>query len=398
MGPLEGLAVLELAHDHVQYAGRLLADLGADVTVVEPPAGHPSRRYEPFAGDVPGVESSLWWWHYNTSKKSVTVDLDTAEGRRRFAELLSGADVLLEGEGPGRVAQLLDGPTPERLVHVAVTPFGQHGEYRPTVDLTILAGGGPVWSCGYDDHSVPPVRGGGNQGYQTGAHFAVQALLVAVLARETTGRGQFVDVNLHAAANVTTEFASYTWLANGATVQRQTGRHAMWEPTEPTQVRCADGTWLNTGVPPRTGPEFVALGRWIDDLGLADRFDELGVLQLGYDVEYIAVLNLDENPLHAEIFGAGRAAIEFLAASLPAHELFVGLQQRGMACGIIYAPEDVLEDAHFQARRYPTPLPVGDGREVVFSGPPIRFVGTPCGPQRRAPHVGEHNEAVFGHA
>ena len=147
MGPLEGVRVVELAHCHVQYAGRLLADLGAHVLVVEPPGGHPSRRYEPFAGDEPGDETSLWWWQYNASKRSVTLDLDDVADRRRFTTLVAQADVLLEGEAPGRVAELLGGADrPERLVHVAVTPFGQAGDYPATVDLTVLAGGGPVWS------------------------------------------------------------------------------------------------------------------------------------------------------------------------------------------------------------------------------------------------------------
>jgi crotonobetainyl-CoA:carnitine CoA-transferase CaiB-like acyl-CoA transferase len=393
MGPLAGLRVVELAHCHVQFAGRLLADLGADVLVVEPPGGHESRRYEPFADDRPGDETSLWWWHHNVSKRSTVVDVGDPAGRARLAELVAEADVLLEGEAPGRVATLLGG-LPERLVHVAVTPYGQDGDYPPVVDLTVLAAGGPVWSCGYDDHEVPPVRGGGNQGYQTGCHYAVMALLTALLARDVTGRGQFIDVNMHAAANVTTEFASYTWLAARQTVQRQTGRHAMWHPTEPTQVQCADGRWLNTGVPPRTGGEFVALGTWIEELGLADGFDDLAVLQLGYDIEYIAVLNLADNPLHAEVFGAGRAAIEYLARSLPSHELFVGLQRRGMACGVIYAPEEMLVDEHVVARGFPTALRHDDGRTVTYSGSPLRFDGTPCGPWRQAPRLGEHDDEV----
>src|SRR5205823_10483606 len=98
---------------------------------------------------------------------------------------------------------------------VSITPFGQTGPRsdEPATDLTLLATGGPVWSCGYDDHSLPPVRGGGNQAMHTGGHFAVMSLLVAVIAREAGGPGQHIDVNLNAAANVTTAFASYAWLA-----------------------------------------------------------------------------------------------------------------------------------------------------------------------------------------
>jgi benzylsuccinate CoA-transferase BbsE subunit len=387
--------VVELAHDHVAFAGRLLADLGAEVVLVEPPGGHPSRHYGPFVDDVPDPERSLWWWHHHASKQGVTLNLDDPGDVRQLRALLSDADILLEGEMPGWVGALL-GDRPERLIHLAITPFGQSGDYPPVTDLTVLAAAGPAWSCGYDDHSIPPVRGGGNQGFQTACSFAVMSVLTALVSREESGRGQFVDISMHASSNVTTEFATYTWLVSGHTVQRQTGRHATPRPTEPTQVQCVDGRWLNTGVPPRTGREFRALGTWIENLGLADEFDEFGVLQLGYDIDHISVLNLEDDPLKAEIFGAGRAAIEFLARSLAAHDLFAGLQQRGMACGIIYSPEEVMDDAHFVARGFPVAIAHEDiGRTVTYTGSPIRFVGSPCGPRRRAPHVGEHNEQVL---
>ncbi|HEY6533852.1 MAG TPA: CoA transferase, partial [Acidimicrobiales bacterium] len=78
---LEGLRVVELASDRAAYAGKLLGDLGADVVVVEPPGGHPSRRYGPFVDDEPDPDRCLWWWNYNTSKRSVVLDLDDEEGR-----------------------------------------------------------------------------------------------------------------------------------------------------------------------------------------------------------------------------------------------------------------------------------------------------------------------------
>jgi crotonobetainyl-CoA:carnitine CoA-transferase CaiB-like acyl-CoA transferase len=66
-GALAGLRVLELSHERVAFAGKLLADMGADVIAVEPPGGHPMRGWEPFLDDQPGPERSLYWWHYNTS-------------------------------------------------------------------------------------------------------------------------------------------------------------------------------------------------------------------------------------------------------------------------------------------------------------------------------------------
>src|ERR1700759_1479276 len=102
-GPLAGLKVVELAHEHVAYAGKLVADLGADVVVVEPPGGSDQRRRGPFLDDEPGAERSLWWWHYNTSKQGVVADLD--EDRDRVARLVAEADLFIEGERPGRLAE-----------------------------------------------------------------------------------------------------------------------------------------------------------------------------------------------------------------------------------------------------------------------------------------------------
>lgn len=105
-GPLTGIRVVELASENAAFAGKLLADLGADVVLVEPPGGHICRTYEPFVDDVPDPERSLWWWHYHTSKRGVVADLDSIEGRAMFASLAQSADVVLEGEPPDRLASL----------------------------------------------------------------------------------------------------------------------------------------------------------------------------------------------------------------------------------------------------------------------------------------------------
>ncbi|MEL7158003.1 MAG: CoA transferase, partial [Actinomycetota bacterium] len=343
------------------------------------------------------------WWAENTSKRSAICDWATsADERRRLRALLDRADVLIECAEPGTMAAL--GLDHERLsdrnptlVHVAITPFGQAGIGGGTdiTDLTLLARGGPMWSCGYDDHDLPPVRGRGNQGVRMAAHHAVMAVLTALLARERVG-GQFIDVNMHAAANVTTEFASYGWLSGQHTVQRQTGRHATPDPTEPTQVRCADGRFLNTGVPPRTGREFRSLMEWIDELGLRDRFELSSVLELGFEVELITLAMLQEDPMAGEIFGAGRAAMALIAASVSAHEAFLGFQQRGIACGVVWSPDELMTDPHFVERGFPTPVHhEALGRDVVYPGPPIRFTASPMAIRHPAPTLGQHDAEVW---
>jgi crotonobetainyl-CoA:carnitine CoA-transferase CaiB-like acyl-CoA transferase len=394
---LDGIRVVELTHERTALAGKLLADMGAEVIVVEPPGGSPTRGYGPFAGDEPGAEQSLWWWHYNTSKRSLVLDLDTEDGAVDFRALVGSADVVLEAEPLGRLAGLsLDweqlGAEVPGLVWTSITHEGRNGEDPPATDLTILAEGGPVWSCGYDDHTVPPVRGGGNQGLHTACHYAVAALLVALYWREESGDGQLVDVSMLAAANATTEFATLWWLNAGETVHRQSGRHANPTPTEPTQVRCRDGRYLNSGVPPRQAREFQALRAWIDELGLRDECSTYSLLELGDQYDLISIFQLEDDPLAAEVFQAGRDTILFLSERLGAQELFVGLQRIGLACGVIYSPEEMLADPHFVERGFPVEIDY-DGERHVHPGAPYRFGATPWR-ATRAPRLGEHQHLL----
>ncbi|MEE3187350.1 MAG: CoA transferase [Actinomycetota bacterium] len=396
---LTGYRVIELASERCALAGKLLADMGAEVIVVEPPGGCHTRNWEPFADDVPELENSLHWWHYNTSKKSVIVDLDTDIGADTFRSLVDTADVVIEAEPLGRLDALgLDwnqfGGNDGELIWTSITHHGRDGTDPPATDLTLLAEGGPVWSCGYDDHQLPPVRGGGNQAFHTACHYAVPAILVALMWRETSGKGQLVDISMLGAANATTEFATLWWLNAEREVGRQTGRHAHIRPTEWTQIRCADGRWFNTGVPPRNKREFAALRTWVEELGLVEECSPYEILKLGDKYERIGLFELDADPLAGEVFQAGRDVIEFLGQRLSAYELFVGLQERGMACGIVYSPEEMMQDPHFVERGFPVDIFYED-RDTSFTHPgaPYRFGRTPWR-AKRAPLLGEHQTLI----
>ncbi|MEX0783504.1 MAG: CoA transferase [Dehalococcoidia bacterium] len=402
-GPLTGLTVVELCDELGEWAGKLLADMGATVVKVEPPGGSRTRGYEPFLEDVPGPERSLWFWHYNTNKQSVVLDLDDSADRAMLVALLADADVLLEDAPPGRMAKLgLDWSDLElrnpKLIYVSMTPFGRDSTRNAEAftDLTLLAGGGPAWSCGYDDHSLPPVRGGGNQGYHTACHYAVMSLLVALLERDVSGRGQLIDVNAHAANNVTTEAASYTWLVNRQTVQRQTGRHASVHPSTPTQILCADGRYATTGLPPRRGEDFARLLGWLDDLGIKEAFEQSPLLELGIARGRIDLAKLQEDPETAAIFGAGRDCVNFIASQLPAYRFFSEGQQHGFQVGVIYSPEEVFQDPHFQARGFPVEVHYPElERSFLYPGAPYAFEKSKWAIRRRAPLLGEHTEEVL---
>lgn len=402
-GALAGLRVVELSNERCAWAGKLLADMGADVILVEPPMGDPARRYGPFLEDEPGADRSLHWWHHQTSKRGIVLDLETESGRRTLRQLVATADVFLEAEMPGVLAAKgLDHPelcaAHPRLVYCSITPFGRSGPRKDELatDLTILAAGGPVWMNGYDDHRIAPMRGLGGQGYAIGCHYAVLSVLTAILWRTVSGEGQHVDVSLHAAANVTTEAGSYVWLVAQETVQRQTGRHAGQVPSMPSQMKCADGRYVNTGVPPRKPAEFARTLEWLRSLGLEEKLPEAVFLQVGADLESIDLSKIGQDDQVTAVFGAGREALCLIARHVTAHEFFLGAQRAGLAVGAILSPEEAYEDEHFRARGMQTVVEHPEhGKRFRYPGAPYAFEKGAWRISRRAPRLGEHTDEVL---
>ena len=402
MTVLQNLTIVELANERISFAGKLMADMGATVILVEPPQGDASRRYPPFVNDDPS-QDSLYFLHYNTNKKSVVLDLLKPDDQKRLAQLLQSADVVLEACAPGELAamQLDYVETSARnpgLIHISVTPYGRNhpDSHLPQTDLTLMATGGPPWSCGYDDHTLPPVRGWGNQAYHTASHFAFMSLLTALLYRNRSGQGQLIDVSMTAALNVTTEAASYGWLVAEAEVQRQTGRHAAARPTGETQMQCADGRYVNTGVPPRFPVEFGRLLNWLRELNLEDQFPEAVFLQMGMDWEGpfdLSKIGLDDTI--TAIFSAGREGLKLIAQSVSAQDFFIGCQQAGLSVGAINSPEEAFEDPHFVARGYQVDLEHPNSTTVRYPGAPYQLPASPWELKSPAPALGQHTQEVF---
>src|SRR5262245_28882672 len=194
-GALTGLRVLDLADQSGALAGRLLAGLGADVVLVEPPAGSPLRRIPPFFDGGPEGERSLFFWFYAAGKRSLV--LDPAADSALLDRLAARADVLIETGPPGGTAALR--AAHPRLVVASITPFGQAGPYRDwrSSDLVAQAMGGMLAVSGFADG--PPLHSLGLQAYHQAGVLAATGVLAALLARDRTGRGQHVDVSLQAA-------------------------------------------------------------------------------------------------------------------------------------------------------------------------------------------------------
>ena len=98
---MTGYRVLDLTDERASLCGRMFAEMGADVIKVEPPAGCSSRRVGPFLDGIPGPDRSLYFIAYQAGKRSVTLNLDLADGRNLFGELVAGADFVVESQGVG---------------------------------------------------------------------------------------------------------------------------------------------------------------------------------------------------------------------------------------------------------------------------------------------------------
>ena len=392
-GPLAGLRVLELADEKGQFCGKLLGDLGADVIKIEPPGGEATRRVGPFLDDIPHPDRSLSFWYYNTSKRGVTLNLETTDGRKLFRRLAATADVLLETFPPGHLASLrIDDQTLRaqnpRLITCSLTPFGQTGPWRDYVssDLLHMAAGGEMASCGYDEADAPgapPIAPGGGNAWHMGGHFAYMAIVAALVHRSVAGQGQYIDASIHEACALTTESAIANYVYRGETLLRQTGRHHAPAATPRTQFRSKDGTYVTALVSGRLTPTYVK--------DLAALFDSYGMAHDLTDPKYQDPTVIASSTSHI----IDDLVADFIA-SLPAEEVYHAAQARGFTWGAVRAPEALLDDAHLHDRGFWKQVEHPElGRSFVYPGEAAIYNGSPWRISRRAPLVGEHNAEIF---
>ncbi len=243
---LDGVRIVDLSQGIAgPYCTKLLADLGADVVKVEPPAGDVTRRLGPFPGDVPDPDKSGLFIHLNGNKKSITLDITSESGRAVLRKLLASTDVLVESETPGRMAELglsyddLKGDFPN-LVYASVTPFGQTGPYAQFAgnSLAVMAMSGLMYITG-DPDKEPLCTGGEPAEYFGGLHAWV-SVLAALEHCAVAGAGQHVDVSWLEAMGSADEYNTtmYAWM--GAIRKRYYSRHHI--PTYPSDIfPCRDG-------------------------------------------------------------------------------------------------------------------------------------------------------------
>jgi crotonobetainyl-CoA:carnitine CoA-transferase CaiB-like acyl-CoA transferase len=380
--PYAGLRVVELGDElSGEMAGMQLVNMGAEVIKIEPPGGALSRHIGPYVDDVPDPERSLSYWYYNSGKRSVLLDMAQADHRRAFERLLDQADVLLSSLHPTSLAELdlnlgaLSEARPSVIV-VSVTPFGLTGPWahRQSSDLVALAASGLLNTSGYDDHSIPPIRPGGNQAFHTAASFAHVACGLALVERQRTGRGGLVDVSMHEAAGLSVELANMYWHYPKALVFRQTCRHAQPVPTQPALFACADGRYVFLSLILADPKPWRALVEWLDSEGMATDLT---------DPAYDQLVHRQEHFPHIQ------DVLECFFLIHDAETVFHEGQARQLPIGVLSAPEELYDDVHLRARGFFEAVPQPGYGEVLHPASPFRMSAWARAGRGPAPRLGE---------
>jgi crotonobetainyl-CoA:carnitine CoA-transferase CaiB-like acyl-CoA transferase len=380
---LSEVRVLDLAGEAAVLASRLLADMGADVIRVEPPAGDAVRGRSPLFGGGPEAERSLYHQHFNRNKRGVTLDLESAEGREVLVRLAATCDAVIETRGPEAMSALgasyddLSALNPG-IVYTSVSPFasqGPFGRYRGN-DLIGAAASGLLYLNGFPDEA--PYTPGGEQAYKMASLVAAAATLMALLGRDTdpAGRGRHVEVSLQEAASM-------------ATVQTANANIYAWHGRVPKRMgnisgihKCRDGRWVSFVL--RTGIQ----ANWPDMAGwLRDEEIDTPVLSEAWADEAYRIENR-------------RAVGEAIAALCAKHDrdyIFHEGQRRKQLVMPVNTVEDLLGDEQIASRGYFTKTAHAELGVALTDGTlPARFGGAATRPGRRAPLLGEHNAEVLG--
>ena len=245
---LSGYRVIETTDERGFLAGRILADLGAEVIKVEPPDGDVERRLGPFVDGKEDIERSIPWLAANVGKHSVTADLDNSDGRHRLLKLLGSADLLLDSHSPsflesrGLGWKTLHDQFP-RLVYCSITPFGRTGPYAEMTahDLVAVAMGGNAWMTGDPDDA--PLRCSSPTSYFHAGPEAVLGSLMALESRESTGAGTLVDVSIQECQLATLMTGAGQW-GRGKTAPRRAGSRV----SRTREIWAAADGWISFGL------------------------------------------------------------------------------------------------------------------------------------------------------
>jgi crotonobetainyl-CoA:carnitine CoA-transferase CaiB-like acyl-CoA transferase len=403
---LADIRVLDLAGEIGQYCTKLLADLGADVIKIEAPGGDPVRNLPPFYRDEEGEQRSLYWLNLNTNKRSITLDIETPQGRAALEKLVATADVVVETFEPGYLDGLglgyqgLEKIKPD-IILTSITGFGQtgpHAKYKAP-DIVGVAMGGIMWLAGdpQDPPNVPPWR----QGYISASIHAAGGTLTALYHRDVTGEGQHVDVSMQESLSIAQETAMQTWDMIEALRTRNAHRGII--PIDVPGIgpyECRDG-WVFGYVGSPAGATWADLLAWMFEEGKAEDLAEEPYKSFcgGLNLRFLTTLTQDPStiPQKMQMMSHIDDVLRRFVVTKTKWEMYEQAQGRRLLFGIVSTPEDIVKNPQLRYRQWLTLVEHPDlGATLQYPGPPYRLSETPWGIRKRPPAVGEHTEEVLG--
>jgi len=360
----------------------VLGDMGADVIKVERPgAGDDTRRFgPPFLETGDGEpDLSTYYLAVNRSKRSITLDLKHPDAEPVLWKLVERADVLLENFRPGTLERLGFGyeacaARNPRLVYCSVSAYGHAGlpewTRRPGYDVILQGVGGIPSLTGAPDG--PPFKVGASIADVTAGMNAVQGVLLALLARERTGRGQRVDCSMLDGQVALLTYLASAWLNAGTKPPRMGNRHLSIAPY--SAYRAADG-WLNLGVANES--------LWQRFCGAIDRADLATDPRFATNADRVANVAALDAAL-GEVFAERTVEVWLLA-----------LGEAGIPAGPVLEVDQTLAHPQLAARDMIVTLPHPEVGAVHLVGTPIRLEGTPARPTRPPPGLGAHTDEIL---
>jgi crotonobetainyl-CoA:carnitine CoA-transferase CaiB-like acyl-CoA transferase len=366
MMPLEGIRVLDLTRQAPgPYCTMLLGDLGADIIVVEEPPGAGRRM------DMGMSERTQAFWALSRNKRSVALNLKEPSAVEAFLRMSEKADVVIEGFRPGVVKRLgvdYDAVKSrnERAIYCSLSGYGQTGPYAGLVghDINYISIGGALGMIGTGEPGSPPaIPMNIIADFAGGGLYAAFAILAAVIARATTGRGQFVDIAMSDGVTSMLAFPASQLFAAGMVprpgVEMLNGGAPYYSVYE-----CADGKWLSIG----------SIEPW---------FWSALCKELDLEEHIPQQMNREKAP---EIFEAMRAKFKEKSRD----EWFEQLRQHDICVGPVYALDEVFDDPHTQARQMVVEIEHPEFGKVKQVGVGPKFSETPGSVRKTAPKRGEH--------
>ena len=388
---LSGFRALDLTNEKGFVCGKILAALGVEVIKVERPGGDPARGIPPFLHNTPHPEKNLYWYAFNTDKRSITLNLEVNQGQDLFRKLVEKADFVLESFVPDYMNSLGLGyealrEVNPRIIMTSLTPFGQKGPYTQYKGSELIASatGGVLLTTGDPDR--PPVREGPDSVYfRTGAAAAL-GTVIAHFYREITGEGQQVDVSLQGVVASRTFTNLVMWeftkrlIKRSGTVRKIGPRATRWI------WQCKDGYVFWAFMPGRFGaPANRALSKWIDEDGLENPLNKIP----DWDELDLALISREELDTYEE------AIARFFMNHTKKEIAEEGLK-KGINAASVDSPADVLQNRQLEARGYWVDLEHPEsGSTLMYPKQFFLCNHTHNFVKRRAPLIGEHNEDIY---